>query len=637
MKLKFDYTNYIDSFVSLFKTLESMDAITPKELAKLIKMYAKEDGNVFSKEELTLGYRNLAGMHGLKTQQRYILDSIKMKPTRTQSGVAPITVLTKPFPCPGKCIFCPSDVRMPKSYLSDEPGAQRAERNWFDPYLQTYNRLQALYNIGHSVSKAELIILGGTWSYYPENYQIWFIKECFRALNDFGKKDDREKIEKKYLLLQNKLKENNEKVLTNNPDENKESFSEYAIEGRLIEKTYNQTISQLYIAPEKLGGFDDYQSATWEELFKQQKINETAVNRSVGLVIETRPDNISQQEVIRIRKLGCTKVQIGFQSLNDDVLLKNHRGHSVDTTKRAVRLLRLAGFKIHAHWMANLYGSSVEKDKLDYKKLFFDENFRPDELKIYPCSLIRSAELMQYYKNGLWKPFQYEELLDVLCYCLLNTPQYCRLTRVIRDIPSQDIIEGNKLSNFRQIAEQKLEKAGQKSIDIRAREIKNSIFDPSKLVLDEVFYKTSTSSEIFLQYVVDDVGAGSDKASVNTASVNTASNERGGSSNKIVAFLRLSLPTEKTFIKELENSAIIREIHVYGTVVDVGRTRISKTKNEKAQHLGLGKKLIKRAIDIARAKNFENLAVISAVGTREYYRKRGFQDGELYQIMELGN
>ena len=637
MKLKFDYTNYIDSFVSLFKTLESMDVITPKELAKLIKMYAKEDGNVFSKEELTLGYRNLAGMHGLKTQQRYILDSIKMKPTRTQSGVASITVLTKPFPCPGKCIFCPSDVRMPKSYLSDEPGAQRAERNWFDPYLQTYNRLQALYNIGHSVSKAELIILGGTWSYYPENYQIWFIKECFRALNDFGKKDDREKIEKKYLLLQNKLKENNEKVLTNNPDENKESFSEYAIEGRLIEKTYNQTISQLYIAPEKLGGFDDYQSATWEELFKQQKINETAVNRSVGLVIETRPDNISQQEVIRIRKLGCTKVQIGFQSLNDDVLLKNHRGHSVDTTKRAVRLLRLAGFKIHAHWMANLYGSSVEKDKLDYKKLFFDENFRPDELKIYPCSLIRSAELMQYYKNGLWKPFQYEELLDVLCYCLLNTPQYCRLTRVIRDIPSQDIIEGNKLSNFRQIAEQKLEKAGQKSIDIRAREIKNSIFDPSKLVLDEVFYKTSTSSEIFLQYVVDDVGAGSDKASVNTASVNTASNERGGSSNKIVAFLRLSLPTEKTFIKELENSAIIREIHVYGTVVDVGRTRISKTKNEKAQHLGLGKKLIKRAIDIARAKNFENLAVISAVGTREYYRKRGFQDGELYQIMELGN
>jgi len=524
-----------------------------------------------------------------------------MKPTRTQSGVAPITVLTKPFPCPGKCIFCPSDVRMPKSYLSDEPGAQRAERNWFDPYMQTYNRLQALENIGHSVSKAELIILGGTWSYYPEKYQIWFIKECFRALNDFGKRDDRDKIEEHYSLLKN--------LATNVPSDNKESFKEYEIEGDSITKTYNQTVSQLYVAPEKIRGFDHYQTATWEELIEQQKINETAAVRSVGLVIETRPDNISEQEVIRIRKLGCTKAQIGFQSLNDDVLTKNHRGHLIDATKRAVRLLRLGGFKIHAHWMANLYGSSVEKDKQDFKKLFSDINFRPDELKIYPCSLIGSAELMQYYKKGSWKPFEYEELLDVLSFCLLNTPQYCRLTRVIRDIPSQDIIEGNKLSNFRQIAEQKLEKAGQKSIDIRAREIRNSIFDPNKLVLDEIKYKTSTSKEIFLQYIL--------KA------------ENNGT-NKIVAFLRLSLPTEKTFIKELENSAIIREIHVYGTVVDIG-----KEGDEKAQHLGLGKKLIERAMSLAQENKYKNLAVISAVGTREYYRNRGFNDGELYQSMEL--
>ncbi|NCO12572.1 MAG: histone acetyltransferase [Candidatus Pacebacteria bacterium CG_4_10_14_3_um_filter_34_15] len=601
MKFKFDYTNYIESLVPLFKTLESMDVITSKKLAKLIKMHAKEDGNVFSKEELTSGYRNLAGKHGLKPQQRYILDNIKMKPTRTQSGVAPITVLTKPFPCPGKCIFCPSDVRMPKSYLSDEPGAQRAERNWFDPYMQTYNRLQALENIGHSVSKAELIILGGTWSYYPEKYQIWFIKECFRALNDFGKRDDRDKIEEHYSLLKN--------LATNVPSDNKESFKEYEIEGDSITKTYNQTVSQLYVAPEKIRGFDHYQTATWEELIEQQKINETAAVRSVGLVIETRPDNISEQEVIRIRKLGCTKAQIGFQSLNDDVLTKNHRGHLIDATKRAVRLLRLGGFKIHAHWMANLYGSSVEKDKQDFKKLFSDINFRPDELKIYPCSLIGSAELMQYYKKGSWKPFEYEELLDVLSFCLLNTPQYCRLTRVIRDIPSQDIIEGNKLSNFRQIAEQKLEKAGQKSIDIRAREIRNSIFDPNKLVLDEIKYKTSTSKEIFLQYIL--------KA------------ENNGT-NKIVAFLRLSLPTEKTFIKELENSAIIREIHVYGTVVDIG-----KEGDEKAQHLGLGKKLIERAMSLAQENKYKNLAVISAVGTREYYRNRGFNDGELYQSMEL--
>ncbi len=606
MRYKFDYTKYIDSLVSIFQELELIDDITSKTLAKLIKKYAKEDGGVFSKEELTFGYRKLAGTYGLKPSQRFILDSIKMKPTRTQSGVAPITVLTKPFPCPGKCIFCPSDVRMPKSYLSDEPGAQRAERNWFDPYLQTYNRLQALQNIGHSVSKAELIILGGTWSYYPENYQIWFIKECFRALNDFGIKDDRKKIEKHYSLLKN--------LLTNVPSDNKKTFEKYQVEGNSITKTYNQTVSQLYTAPEKIGGFDLYQTSSWDELFEQHRINETAKIRSVGLVIETRPDNISEKEVIRIRKLGCTKTQIGFQSLNDEVLTKNKRGHSVAATKRAVKLLRLAGFKIHAHWMPNLYGSSVREDKLDYKKLFADINFRPDELKIYPCSLIGSAELMQYYKKGLWKPYSYEELLEILEYCLLNTPEYCRLTRVIRDIPSGDIVEGNKLTNFRQIAEQKLEKAGEKSRDIRAREIRNTIFEPKDLKLDEVSYETSTSNEIFLQYIV-----GGDKDD----------NEKK-SGEKIVAFLRLSLPAEKTFIQELEDSAIIREIHVYGTVVDVGKKR-----NEKAQHLGLGKKLIKRAIDLAREKKFKKLAVISAVGTREYYRKRGFKDGELYQSISL--
>lgn len=617
MKYKFDYTKHIDSLVSVFKELELASEINPKKLAQVVKNHTKENGDVFSKEELTLGYRILAGKHGLRPLDKSILKGIKMKPTRTLSGVAPITVLTKPFPCPGKCIFCPSDVRMPKSYLSDEPGAQRAERNWFDPYLQTYNRLQALHNIGHSVSKAELIILGGTWSYYPENYQIWFIKECFRALNDFGKKDDRKKIEKYYSELN--------KLLTNNPELNKKNLKKFEIHGKDIKKTYNQTISKLYVAPEKLGGFDLYQSSTWAELIEQQRINETANSRSVGLVIETRPDNISEQEVIRIRKLGCTKAQIGFQSLNDEVLKKNNRGHNVNASKRAVKLLRMAGFKIHGHWMANLYGSSVEEDKKDYKKLFDDINFRPDELKIYPCSLISSAELMQYYKNGLWKPYLYEELLDVLSFCLMNTPEYSRLTRVIRDIPSQDIVEGNKLTNFRQIAEQKLEKAGQKSKDIRSREIKNDLFDSSKLKLEEIKYKTSSSNEIFLQYVVED--------------------ENNVGKNKIVAFLRLSLPTEKSFIKELENSAIIREIHVYGTVVDIGEVR-----DEKAQHLGLGKKLIQRAVEIVKNNNLENskikiqknhvaefkyLAVISAVGTREYYRQRGFKDGELYQSMKI--
>lgn len=621
MKYKFDYSKHKSELIPLLQKLDSLDSITAKKLSRITKKFPKKDGSQFSKDEIVIGYRNLAGSNGIAPLRESFLEQVRKKPTRTQSGVAPITVLTKPFPCPGKCIFCPSDVRMPKSYLSDEPGAQRAERNWFDPYLQTYNRLQALTNIGHSVSKAELIILGGTWSYYPEKYQIWFVSECLRALNDFGKKDGRALIEEKYSQMQQELERFRQAELSNDPEKNKQAVKDHEIQGERIQKTYNQTISKLYVAPERLGGFDAYQSADWEELYKQQKINETAQVRNVGMVIETRPDNISQAEVIRVRKLGCTKTQIGFQSLQDSVLKKNKRGHNVDATRRAVRLLRQAGFKIHAHWMANLYGSSVELDKKDYDLLFTDSDFRPDELKIYPCSLIQSAELMQYYKAGKWRPYEYEELLDVLSHCLLNTPQYCRLTRVIRDIPSTDIVEGNKLTNFRQIAEQKLEKAGQRSQDIRAREIKNYQFDPEDVRLEKEIYKTKVSTEIFLQYVVD---------SEKVINPKTGKVPEPAIGTKILGFLRLSLPTKNNFIPELQDAAMIREIHVYGRLVAVG-----KKKSNKAQHLGLGTRLIDIAQKIAQQKSYKKLAVISAIGTREYYRSRGFVDGELYQLMEL--
>lgn len=615
MLRKHDYTNYIDLLVPLLKEVEGWQSSDPNKLARLVKNYTKENGNVFSKEELVRGYRELAGSHGLKPFSESVVKHIRMKPVRTGSGVAPVTVLTKPFPCPGKCIFCPNDVRMPKSYLADEPGAQRAERNWFDPYLQTYSRLAALESIGHSVDKVELNILGGTWSYYPEPYQIWFIKECFRALNDFGKRDSRPEILARYDQMQKDLEKMKVHASSSDPEENQRRTHSSEVDGESIEKTYNQTVSELYVAPERIGGFDAYQSAGWEELESEQVKNETADCRSVGLVVETRPDNISEREVLRIRRLGCTKAQIGLQSLQDSVLEKNHRGHDVAASRRALKLLRLAGFKIHAHWMANLYGSTVEKDIEDFKTLFSDPDFHPDELKIYPCSLIGSAELMQYYKKGLWKPYNYEELLKVLSESILNTPEYCRLTRVIRDIPSTDIVEGNKKTNFRQIAEQHLAKAGQKSVDIRAREIKNTEFSEEDLNLEIVRYKTSVSDELFLQYVVPSPKLNKDDAQDRT---------------KIVGFLRLSLPTELNFIDELKDSAMIREIHVYGRLVGIG-----KASKGKAQHLGLGTRLIEKAAELSVAAGYKKIAVISAIGTREYYRNKGFSDGELYQHKQI--
>ncbi len=603
------------TIITLLADLEQHLDQSNEQLLKLIKQYLKADGTHFSYTEIIESYKKLAGTNGLQKFNPKLVDKILMKPVRTISGVAPVTVLTKPYPCPGKCIFCPNDLRMPKSYLADEPGAQRAEKNYFDPYLQTTNRLEALYAMGHSVQKVELIILGGTWTAYPKAYQIWFIKECFRAINEFGKKNASQTIIAKYQKFQKEFSENqkkwkNQAFLSNDAAKNKTAIAPLQIKGEDVDAqgtaNYNQLITKYYLEPEKALGITEYQRSTWNELEKEQLINETAPQRCVGLVIETRPDEINQSTIRDIRRLGATKIQLGIQSLDDTILKKNKRGHDVATVRRSFALLRQAGFKLHIHFMANLYGSTVATDKRDFRKLFSEQDFRPDELKIYPCSLIATAELMRYYKKGLWQPYSHEELLEITSYTLTHTPLYCRITRMIRDIPSQDIVVGNKKSNFRQIAEAHVKKSHASMQDIRAREIRNQQFDPDQIKLNIKHYRTQVSTEKFLQFVYQD---------------------------KILAFLRLSLPKKTTndVFTELDGAAMIREIHVYGRSLGIGQKE-----DAKAQHFGFGSRLIAKAKQISQANGFTKLAVISAIGTREYYRQRGFRDGELYQFLDLG-
>lgn len=599
-----------NNIISLLQELEQNLDKPIEDLLRLVKKYQKADGTHWSYSEIIEEYKKLSGTQGLKKYNPKLVEKILLKPVRTISGVAPVTVLTKPYPCPGKCIFCPNDLRMPKSYLASEPGAQRAEKNYFDPYLQTTNRLEALFAMGHQIDKVELIILGGTWTAYPETYQIWFVKECFRAMNDFQTKNDTAKIIKKYQNFQKKFKKTEKKwqtktFLSTDAKENQTNFAKLQIAGENISQTYNQLVSKYYLAPENALGVLDYQKATWSELEKEQFKNETALSRSVGLVIETRPDEITLKSVKNIRRLGATKVQLGIQSLDDEILRKNKRGHGVKAIRKAFALLRQAGFKLHIHFMANLYGGSVAKDKKDFKKLFSDLDFKPDELKIYPCSLIETAELMSYYKKGLWQPYTHEQLLEITAFTLTHTPAYCRITRMIRDIPSQEIVVGNTKSNFRQIAESYVNKTKQKMQDIRSREIRSTVFDPKEVKLKITNYKTSISQEKFLQFVYGD---------------------------KILAFLRLSLPIIKknNVIEELNDVAMIREIHVYGRSLSIGQRG-----EEKAQHFGFGKKLILKAVALSKKAGYKKLAVISAIGTKEYYRKRGFSDGKLYQFLEL--
>lgn len=574
-KYKIDISANKKVITKIINEICAIEKPTHKKVEKVFFKNPSETEGILSKSAVLLAYKELKKSGEIKLSQKdekKLLNQIRMKKIRSLSGVTPVTVLTKPFPCPGKCIFCPNDVRMPKSYLSDEPGAQRAEANRFDPYLQTFNRLVALRNMGHPTSKIELIILGGTWSHYPETYQIWFVKRCFDAMNDFGNSKTTEMIQPK------DAQPYDEDLLED-------------IKGEVMEKTYNKVVAKALQArvSEALG-----EKATWRELFDSHKLNESAKTKCIGLVIETRPDELTIPEIIRIRKLGATKVQIGIQSLNDDVLQKNKRGHDSDQTRTAINFLRQAGFKIHAHWMPNLYGSTPALDKEDFKLLFSDKNIRPDELKVYPCSLIASAELMKFYKEGLWAPYTEEQLLDVFETVYSETPRYCRLTRIIRDIPGTDIVVGNKKTNFRQIAEEYLSEKGIVSKDIRAREIKDSKLKKKDLSFRVTEYETGVSKEQFMEFVTPD--------------------------DKIVAFLRLSMPTAPAFIAELRKSAVIREIHVYGESIEVGQK-----KSGKAQHLGLGKELIKAVAKVAKKNKYRKLSVISSIGTREYYEKNGFK------------
>ena len=502
---------------------------------QVLRRHPKIKGSLFTRSEIIAGLRYFYG-EGAAAK-------LQAKPVRTLSGVVPVTLLTKPYPCPGKCIFCPNDPKMPKSYLSAEPGAQRAALNNFDPYNQVTTRLMTYHANAHSTEKIELIVLGGTWSSYPKHYKIWFIKRCFDALNDF-KPGKTKKVK----------------------------------------------------APQIDG------SADWPELYPAQKKNETAVSRCVGLSLETRPDFLNEAELVRFRQLGCTKIQIGIQSLNNRVLNLNKRGHRVRATKKAIGLLRLAGFKIQGHWMANLYGADPEGDIKDFTKLFSDPGIRPDELKVYPTALIETAELMDYYKKGLWKPYSYSELLKVLVAALPMVTEYCRVTRVIRDFSSDDIVVGNKLTNFREIVEKEIRRQGKQLKEIRAREVRGQPIDAAKLKLKITSYAAGVAKENFLQFVTPD--------------------------NQIAGFLRLSLPLKPAFIPELKGAALIREIHVYGKALDLGADS-----GLKAQHRGLGKTLIKTAAELAKKAGFKHLSVISAVGTRQYYKKQGFRRGRLYQSL----
>lgn len=509
------------------------------DVLKTLRQHPLPGGGYLNKAAVVSAYHEMVASGEIVADAR-LLERIRMKPVRTLSGVTTVTVLTKPYPCPGKCIFCPTDVRMPKSYLPDEPGAMRALQHEFDPYEQVKSRIAALQNVGHPTDKIELLILGGTWSAYKRSYQEWFIKRCFDAMNSL--------------------------------DAPETGNSETCLPGALAEA---------------------------------QALNENAPHRNVGLVIETRPDEIDQKELAWLRYLGVTKVQMGAQSLDDRILEMNKRGHSVQRTREAVALLRAGGFKIVLHWMPNLHGATPQTDREDFARLW--EGFCPDEIKIYPNQLLANAELYEVWQRGEYRPYSTEELIDLIADIKPTIPRYCRVNRVIRDIPSTNVVEGNKRTSLRQDVYEEMARRGTKCQCVRCREVRQINVQHGALTLNDLAYPTGTAEEHFISF---DTGA-----------------------DGLAGFIRLSLPgpySPETGLEDLAGAALIREVHVYGQSLPVGAERQGA-----AQHIGLGTKLLAEAERLARQNGFQRLAVISAVGTRKYYLERGFRRGELYLVKDL--
>ena len=502
-----------------------------------------EGGGYIGKQMLVAVYREMVESGELE-EDPALLARIRMKPTRTQSGVTVVTVLTKPYPCPGKCVFCPTDVRMPKSYLPDEPGAMRAYHHQFDPYDQVMARIEALEAVGHPTDKIELLILGGTWSSYRKDYQEWFVHRLFDAMN--------------------------------------------GPETRHAPAEYRERMP---------GGLLDLEAA--------QTFNQTAEHRNVGLVIETRPDHIDREELAWLRYLGVTKVQMGAQSFDDHILEINKRGHDARATREAAALLRAAGFKIVLHWMPNLLGATPESDREDFARMW--QGYCPDEIKIYPNQLLENAELYHIWQRGEFTPYTTEEIIELLVQIKPTVPRYCRVNRVIRDIPSTNVVEGNKRTSLRMDVHKEMAKRGTACKCVRCREVRGREVDENALALNDLIYHTGEAEEHFLSFDTPE--------------------------DRLAGFLRLSLPGEVSphiGLDDLDGAALIREVHVYGQSIEVG-----DSKEGAAQHIGLGTSLLEEAERIARQGGYRRLAVIAAVGTREYYAQRGFEMGNLYMVKTL--
>lgn len=357
--------------------------------------------------------------------------------------------------------------------------------------------------------------------------------------------------------------------------------------------------------------YDALNGRNSKSLEQAKKLNEKSRHRCVALCIETRPDWCSDKDIVRMLKFGATRVELGVQAIDDEIYEKVNRGHKVKDVADASARLRNAGFKVGYHLMPGLPVSNSKKDFAMFKKIFSSSDFKPDQIKIYPCQVIRGSQLEKDYFEGRYKPYSLEETEKLLLEIFKIIPEYCRVMRVMRELPPEFIVSGTTRISLRKDVTEKLIKSKAKIKEIRFREVG---FAPqymknidSNIKIKRLEYNASNGKEIFIQAVNKD--------------------------NILFGLLRLRIPNQKDIkIKELKGCALVRELHVYGKSVKIGE----KAKSFLEQHRGIGKELMSFAEEYVKDKSdLKNIAVISGVGVRDYYRKIGYKLKGSYMVKKV--
>lgn len=497
------------------------------------------------------------------------------KPTRTISGVSPVAVMTAPSRCPhGKCSFCPGGINspwgdVPQSYTGHEPATMRGIRNDYDSYLQVFNRLQQYVLLGHTFDKIEIIIMGGTFTATPKEYQDEFIYGIYKAMNDFSD------------------------MFFENGEFDYDQFKDFfELPGEMHDPEREKTI-KLKLSEKK--------NSAVTTIEQEQQKNETSNIRCVALCIETKPDwGLLEHGNIMLEQ-GCTRVELGIQSVYDDVLKHVHRGHTAEDSKRSIQILRDLGFKINFHYMPGLPLTDRERDLKGMKRLFSDPAYKPDMIKMYPCMVGPGTALFYQWKKGEFEPITTEEAASIIMEWKKEVPEYCRIQRVQRDVPTKYWEAGVDRTNLRQFTHQRYDL---KCRCIRCREPKGREVNWNKVEMKVNEYDASNGKEFFISS--EDV-----------------------ENDLVMGFCRLRFPS-KFLRKEItEKSALVRELHVYGTATAIGNEGI-------VQHKGWGKKLMEKAEEIAKSNGRDKMVVISGVGVRKYYEdKLGYVKEGPYMVKEL--